>query len=79
MESKRIKSAIPQNPSGNASIESEESCKNDTVQSQQGKQEKKAITIIGDSILNGIKECGLNRKHHVRVGAPLERPLPIAS
>ena len=58
-----------ENPSKNASIESEESYRNDTVQSQQAKQEKKAITVVGDSILNGTKERGLSGKHQVRVKA----------
>ena len=53
----------------NASIQTKESVMSDTEQSQQAEQRKKAITIVGDSILNGIKERGLSGKHHVRVRA----------
>ena len=63
------KSTIPQNPSKNESIQTKDSVKSDTEQSQQAMQRKKAITIVGDSILNGIKERGLSGQHHVRVRA----------
>ena len=63
------KSTIPQNPSKNASMQTKESVKIDTEQSQQAKQRKKAITTVGDSILNGIKERCLSGKHPVRVRA----------
>ena len=50
-------------------MQTKESVKSDTEQSQQARQRKKAIAIVGDSILNGIKERGLSGKHHVRVRA----------
>ena len=48
-------------------MQTKESVKSDTEQSQQAKQRKTAITIVGDSILNG--ESGQSGKHHVRVRA----------
>ena len=76
VEQKNQKSGkIPQHLPKSESTETKKSVKNDTkainetVQSQQPKKDKQTVTIIGDSILNGLKERGLSGKHHVRVRA----------
>eukprot|EP00112_Aurelia_sp_Birch-Aquarium-sp1_P013475 Seg2862.5 transcript_id=Seg2862.5/GoldUCD/mRNA.D3Y31 product="hypothetical protein" protein_id=Seg2862.5/GoldUCD/D3Y31 len=36
---------------------------------KQGKTVRKSITIIGDSILNGLEEAGMQKDHNVKVRA----------
>ena len=47
--------------------ESTEAIKNKTLPNDNiGKGDRKKVTILGDSLLNGINEKGLSKKHNVK-------------